>query len=72
MGHESWIIPKICAVLEDHQARHNSTMVEVEGEIIEQTVSVLIDPGLTHSYITPRFVEMCTLNKSKHRISWLV
>ena len=47
-------------------------MVEVEGEIIEHTVSVLIDLGLTHSYITPGLVEMCTLNNSKHRSSWLV
>ena len=72
MGQESGIIPKICAVLEDHQEGHNSTVVEVEGEIVEHIVSVLIDPGLTHSYITPGFVEMCTLKKSKHRISWLV
>ena len=47
-------------------------MVEVEGEIVEQTVSSLIDFGLTHSYITPGLVEMCTLKKSNHRISWLV
>ena len=29
---------KFCAVLEDHQGGHNSTMVEVEGEIVEQIV----------------------------------
>ena len=47
-------------------------MVEVKGEIAEQTVSVLIDPGSTHNYITPRLVEMCTLNKLKHGKSWLI
>ena len=31
VGQESGIIPKVCAVLEYHQAGHNSTMVEVEG-----------------------------------------
>ena len=35
-------------------------MVEVEGEIDEQTISVLIDPGSTHSYITPGLVR-CAL-----------
>ena len=35
MGQEFGIIPKICAVLEDHWVGHNSTMVEVEGEIVE-------------------------------------
>ena len=47
-------------------------MVEVESDIVEQTVSILIDPGSTHIYITPGLIEMCTLKKSKHRISWLV
>ena len=71
MGQEAGTIPKICAVLEYHQAGHNSTLVEVEGEIFERNVSVLIDPRSTHSYITPGFVEMCTLKKSKHRRAWL-
>ena len=35
MGQEAGIIPKICAVLEDHQADHQSTVVEVKGEIVE-------------------------------------
>ena len=51
---------------------HQSTMVEFKGEIVEQTVYVLIEPRSTHNYITPRLVEMCTLNKSKHGKSWLV
>ena len=69
MGKEIGTIPKICAVSEYHQAGHNSTVVEVEGEIAEQTISVLIDPRSTHSYITPGLVEMCTLKNSKHRRS---
>ena len=47
-------------------------MVEVEGRIAKQSVSILIDPGSTHSYITPIFVEICDLKKSKHIISWLL
>ena len=35
---DTWIILKICAVLEDHQEGHNSTVVEVEGEIAGQIV----------------------------------
>ena len=72
MGQEVGAIPKICVVLEDHHEGHNSIVVEVEGEIAKQTVSVLIEPRSTHSYITPRLVEMCTLKKSNHRTSWLV
>ena len=47
-------------------------MVEVAGKIVEQTIYILINPGSTHSYITPRVVEICYLNKSKHRKYWLV
>ena len=72
VGHEAVTIPNICAVLEDHQEGHKATVVEVKGQIVEHTVSLLIDPGSTHSYITPELVEMCTLKRSKHRISWLV
>ena len=38
-------------------------MVEFAGNIVEQSVSILIDPGSTHSYITPRVVENCAFKK---------
>ena len=47
-------------------------MVEVAGNIAEQSVSILIDHGYTHSYITPRVVDICAFKKVKHRKSWLV
>ena len=37
---------------------HTATMVEVAGNIVEQSVSILIDPGSTNSYITPRVVDI--------------
>ena len=72
MGQVARAVPRIYAALEDHQADHQSTMVEVAGKIIEQSVSILIDPGSTHSYITPILVEICALKKVKHSKSWLV
>jgi len=36
-------IPKINVSLEDHQAEYQSTIVEFEGKIVNQTVSILID-----------------------------
>ena len=47
-------------------------MVEFEGKIVEQTIFVLSDLGSTHSYITPRVVEICSFNNLKHNKSWLV
>ena len=65
-------IPRIYAVLKDHQEDHQSTVVEVEGKIAKQAVSILIDPGSTHTYITPKIVEICAFKKLKHSKSWLV
>ena len=47
-------------------------MVEVAGKIVEQSVSILIDPDSTHSYITPRVVDICAFKKVKHSKPWLV
>ena len=40
MGHEASTIPRIYAVLEDCQADHQSIVIEFEGKIIEQYVSL--------------------------------
>ena len=47
-------------------------MVEFVGKIVEQSVSILIDPSSTHSYITPRVVYICAFKKVKPRKSRLV
>ena len=47
-------------------------MVEVEGNIAKQSISILIDPGSTHSYITPKIVEICAFKKLKHNKQWFV
>ena len=47
-------------------------MVEVVGKIVEQSISILIEPTSTHSYISPRVVDICCFKKVKHTKSWLV
>ena len=42
-------------------------MVEVEGKIAKQSVSILIDPQFNHNYITPRVVEICSFKKLKNK-----
>ena len=54
-------IPTISAALENRQAEHQATMVEMEGKIADQSVTVLIDPGASLSYISPKIVEKCNL-----------
>ena len=61
MGQVARVVPRIYAALEDCQADHQSTVVEFAGKIVEQSISILIDPGSTHIYIAPRVVEVCAL-----------
>ena len=72
VGQVARAVPRIYAALEDRQVDHQSTMVEVVGKIVEQSISILIEPSSLHSYITPRVVEICAFKKVKHRKSWLV
>eukprot|EP00253_Pinus_taeda_P011207 PITA_11207 len=58
IGHS---VPRINSDLEDRQAEYHPTMVEFEGNILDLTVSVLIDPGATLSYVSPKVVERCNL-----------
>ena len=53
VGQVDRAIHRIYAALEDRQADHQSTVVEVVGKFVEQSVSILIEPSSTHSYIAP-------------------
>eukprot|EP00253_Pinus_taeda_P029659 PITA_29659 len=65
-------MPRINATLDDRQAKYQPTMVEFEGKLLNLSVSVLIDPGATLSYISPKLVEQCKLQPEKFRNPWLV
>eukprot|EP00253_Pinus_taeda_P011178 PITA_11178 len=65
-------IPRINAALEDRQAEYQPTMVEFEGNISNLAVSILIDPGATLSYVSPKIVERCKLQSTKFKNPWLV
>ena len=72
VGQVARAVPSIYAALGDHQGDHQSTMIEVVGKIVEQSVSILTEPSSTHSYITHRVVDICALKKLKHNKSWLL
>ena len=57
-GQVARTVPRMYASLEDHQEDHHSIMVEFEGKIVEKSISILIDPGYTHSYITSIIVDI--------------
>jgi predicted aspartyl protease len=63
---------RIYAALDDRQAEYQSNMIEVEGKIINQSVSILIDLGASHCYIDPKIVDRLHLEKSNLGKSSLV
>jgi hypothetical protein len=65
-------VARIYAALDNKQAKYQSHMIEVEGMINNQTISILIDSGASHSYIDPKMVESLHLPRRKHGKSWLV
>ena len=47
-------------------------MVEIEGKILNTTISILIDLGAFQSYVSPKIVDECKLGKVKHDKPWMV
>jgi len=65
-------IPIVNVSLEYRHVDHQSTMLEVEGKVLNIHVSILIDSGSSLSYIAPKVVEKCKLSKEKQKNAWLV
>ena len=64
--------PRIYATLDGQQADHQATMVEIEGKILNTSVSILIDLCACRSYVAPKMVDICKLGKVKHHKPWMV
>ena len=56
----------INANIEDQQEYHQSAIVEIEGTISNQNLSILIDMGANLTYINPKMMENCQITKVRH------
>ena len=54
-------MPHIYVALDNRQAHHQASVVEMEGMIYNHLVSILIDPGSNLNYVSPRIIEKCKL-----------
>jgi predicted aspartyl protease len=64
-------IHRIHAVVDGRQVDHQSTIMEVEGKIHDNIISILIDTVAILIYITPALVEENKLKREKHAKSCL-
>ena len=62
-------MPIIYAMLDHRQVDHQSNMIEVQGMIHNQSISILINFRASHRYIDPNLVERLHLEKCKHESS---
>jgi hypothetical protein len=65
-------VHKINAAMDGRKDDHQSTIMEVEGEIHDNCISILIDPRDILRYVTPGLVELNKLKKVNHAKSSLV
>ena len=63
---------QIYSALDGRQTDHQSTMVEIEGKILNTSISILIDPNAFRSYVSPKIVDICKLGNVNHDKTWLV
>jgi hypothetical protein len=73
VSHEYETSPVVdSASIKKNKDDHQSTIVEVEGKVHDNFISILIDTGAILSYVTFGLVELNKLKKVKHVKSWLV
>ena len=65
-------MPQIYAALDNNQADHQASVVELEGMITNDLVFILIDLGSNLSYVAPQTVDKCKLQPIIHVKPWLV
>jgi hypothetical protein len=65
-------VSQIYAALDNNQADHQASVVEIKGMNFNHPVSVLINPCSNLSYIAPRVVDKCKLHPQKKTKPWLV
>lgn len=65
-------IPGISTTFQDRKVENRSTMIEIKGTVLNQTVFVLIYLRASLSYISLQIVEQCNLKYEKFENAWLV
>ena len=72
MGDIERSMPKISVALDNKKSYHQISMVKIEGMLKDKPISILIDPGASLSYVSPRIVETYKLQQDKFEKYWLV
>lgn len=58
--------------MDNRQADHQASIIDMEGKLFDEVVSILIDLGSKYSCISLILVDKCCLIRKLHVESWLV
>jgi len=56
-------IPCIYVALDNRKANHQAAIIRMDGNLCDQIISILIDPGFNYSYVNLDLMDKCGLNK---------
>jgi hypothetical protein len=65
-------MPWIYAAMDNKQADHQASMVDMEGMISNHLVSILIELGSNLSYVAPQTIDECKIQPVRHVKPWLI
>lgn len=65
-------MPQIYAALHNKQVDHLALVIKMEGIVVNQHVSILIDLGYNLNYINPNISKKCSLQRKTHEKMWSV
>jgi hypothetical protein len=54
-------VPRVYATLDSQQVEHKSSMIEIEGMIVDMPIIVLVDSGSSFNYINSNPIMKCHL-----------
>ena len=57
VGDAAISVPRIYATLDNRQANHQSSMIDIEGKLKVVHISILINSGASYSYINTNLYE---------------
>jgi len=72
LGDVGQSVPRIYATLDDKHVGHQASIIDMDGKLCDQLISMLIDLGSNYSYVSPKLVDTRGLSKELHVESWLV
>ena len=58
--------PRIYAALDGRQVNDHASIVKIEGKVSNTSISIFIDLDGCQSYVFPKIVDTCKLDKVKH------